>query len=62
MIQVSITTLKKMTASTLISRLPFEVTYNSKVIAVCFSPSVETSRLLTEKGDMLTTGTDYLTR
>lgn len=62
MIQITITAMKKMTAPVLISKLPFEVTYNSKVIAVCFSPSVETSRLLTEKGDMLTTGTDYLTR
>lgn len=62
MTQITITTLKKMAASTLISRLPFEITYNSKVIAVCLSPSIVTSRILTESGDTLTTGTDYLAR
>lgn len=60
MIQVSITTLKKMTASVLMSRLPFELTYNGKVIAVVTLPA--SAKILTETGDTLSTGTDYLTR
>jgi hypothetical protein len=60
MTQITITTLKKMTAATLMSRLPFEVTYNGGVIAVVTAPMA--SRVTTEAGDLLSTGTDYLVR
>lgn len=49
-----------MTAATLMSRLPFEVTYNGTVIAVVTAPMA--SRVTTEAGDLLSTGTDYLVR
>lgn len=60
MTQITITTMKKLTAAALISRLPFEITYNGGVIAVVTAPIA--SRVTTEAGDLLSTGTDYLVR
>lgn len=59
MTYITITSLKKLTASQLISKIPFEITYNGKPIAAVLPIN---SRVLAEDGSILTTeGYDTVT-
>lgn len=59
MTYITITALKKMTAATLQSKIPFEITYNGKPIAAVLPIN---SRITAEDGTIITTeGYDTVT-